>query len=176
MATVRFEDESAPAVRSLPAVPEIAAVGDFAVLGADVVEIAQVAHSIRTFGDRYLNRVFTPRELAYCLDGVRAPEPHLAARFAAKEAVFKALRAGEVPFDWRWIEVDRKKDGACGVRLHGGMRSLAHRRGVGPLSLSMSHDGAYAIAVVLGAASARSSLLSSTGRASGASPRRSHGR
>jgi holo-[acyl-carrier protein] synthase len=114
------------------------------------LEVAQVAHSIATFGDRYLRRVFTDGELAYCTVEGRDPVLHLAARFAAKEATSKALRVGDAPLDWRWIEVVRRADGACGLRLHGGMRALAKRRGVCTLRLSMSHDGAYAIAVVVG--------------------------
>jgi holo-[acyl-carrier protein] synthase len=132
---------------SLPAAPELAGT---ALLGADIVEVAQVAHSIATFGDRYLRRVFTDRELAYCTAEGRDPAPHLAARFAAKEATSKALRAGDAPLDWRWIEVVRGADGACGLLLRHGMRALAKRRGVRALRLSMSHDGAYALAVVVG--------------------------
>jgi holo-[acyl-carrier protein] synthase len=94
--------------------------------------------------------VFTPRELAYCMARGRRSAPHLAARFAAKEATAKALRAGDAPLDWRWIEVDRRRDGSCRLLLHGGMRALVKRRRVGALRVSMSHDGAYAFAVVVG--------------------------
>ena len=121
-----------------------------ALLGADIVEVAQVARSIATFGDRYLRRVFTDRELAYCTGEGRDAAPHLAARFAAKEATSKALRAGDAPLDWRWIEVVRRANGACDLLLHRGMRTLAKRRGVRAFRLSMSHDGAYAMAVVVG--------------------------
>jgi holo-[acyl-carrier protein] synthase len=121
-----------------------------AFLGADLVEIAQVEQSVATFGDRYLRRVFTPRELAYCMARGRRSGPHLAARFAAKEATAKALRTGDAPLDWRWIEVDRRGDGSCRLLLHGAMRALVKRRRVGALHVSMSHDGAYAFAVVVG--------------------------
>jgi holo-[acyl-carrier protein] synthase len=133
-----------------------------ALVGTDIVEIAQVAHSRATFGDRYLHRVFTEGEIAYCLAEGRVPDAHLAARFAAKEATFKSLRAGNLPFDWRWIEVVQRRDGSCGLRLHAGMRTLARRRGAGALHLSLSHDGAYAIAVVVGASRARRSGRSRT--------------
>jgi holo-[acyl-carrier protein] synthase len=114
------------------------------------MEVAQVARSIVTFGERYLRRVFTDRELAYCTADGRDPVPHLAARFAAKEAACKALRVGDAPLDWRWIEVVRYSDGACGLVLHRGMRTLARRHGIRAFRLSMSHDGAYAIAVIVG--------------------------
>jgi len=142
-------------------------------LGADVVEIAQVARSIATFGQRYLRRVFTDRELAYCTAEGRDPAPHLAARFAAKEAACKALRVGDARLDWRWIEVVRRPDGACRLVLHREMRALARRRGAHTLRVTMSHDGAYAIAVVLGERRSPSRTVWSTGRRN---PRRSHRR
>ncbi len=119
-------------------------------LGADVVEIAQVEGSIGRFGERYLKRIFTARELAYCTLNGRNPAPHLAARFAAKEATLKALGAGDIPFDWRWIEIERHPDGHCTIALHASARGLAARRGVGGLCVSLSHDGSYAFAVVMG--------------------------
>ncbi|HEX3595210.1 MAG TPA: holo-ACP synthase [Polyangiaceae bacterium] len=119
-------------------------------IGTDLVEVAQVAQSLATFRDRYLARVFTQEEIAYCLS--RGPESarHLAARFAAKEATFKALRAADQASDWRSVEVRRRADGSCEIVLHGSMRALADRLDVGVLSVSMSHDGAYASAVVVG--------------------------
>lgn len=136
--------------------PSIPWPDDGALLGADLVEVAQVARSIATFGDRYLRRVFTAGELAYCMSA-GDPARHLAARFAAKEATAKALRAGDAIVDWRAIEVERRADGGCGLRLHRGMLALATRRRTrvhGRLhrwrwQLSMSHDGAYAMAVVV---------------------------
>jgi holo-[acyl-carrier protein] synthase len=140
-------DRDAGGPPALPAVPRAAST---TVVGADVVEIAQVARSIATFGDRYLRRVFTASELDYCTAQGRDAAPHLAARFAAKEATAKALRVGDGRLDWRWIEAERLDDGACELRLHRGMLALARRRGIGALRLSMSHEGAYAFAVVVG--------------------------
>lgn len=145
-----MEHDPSPASRSLPTLPEIRGTGAFTLVGGDVVDVAQVAQSIATFGDRYLRRVFTDREVSHCTAGGRDPAPHLAARFAAKEATFKALRPGDASLDWRWIEVRPRADGSCGLRLYRGMRALAKRRGVRRLELSMSHDGAYAIAIVVG--------------------------
>ncbi len=119
-------------------------------LGVDLIEVAQVVRSIETFGERYLGRLYTAAELAYCTAGSRDPAPHLAARFAAKEATFKALRLGDEVVDWRWVEVCRRPNGSCEIVLHGGARSLAERLGVDVLSVSMSHDGEYAAAVVVG--------------------------
>ena len=119
-------------------------------LGMDLVELAQVAHSIEAFGERYLRRVFTAGELAYCMGGHRDPTPHLAARFAAKEATLKALRQGDAVTDWRSVEVYRRSDGSCEIVLYEGPRALADRLGIGMFSLSMSHDGKYAAAIVVG--------------------------
>jgi holo-[acyl-carrier protein] synthase len=119
-------------------------------VGTDLVEIAQVASAMRTFGRRYLERVFTPIEIDYCLSaGADAPS-HFAARFAAKEAALKAIRVGDDPIDWRSIEVQRQNDGSCRLALRGAAHHLAHRRGIDELALSMSHEGRYASAVVVG--------------------------
>jgi holo-[acyl-carrier protein] synthase len=120
------------------------------VLGTDLVEVAQVARSVETFGERYLHRLYTAGELAYCMSQRTGQAAHLAARFAAKEATLKALRQGNEATDWRSVEVRRRPDGSCAILLHGGARTLAERRGVEGLRVSMSHDGEYAVAVVVG--------------------------
>ena len=74
----------------------------------------------------------------------------LAARFAAKEAVLKVLRLTDQSFSWRSIEVARNPGGWCYVVLHGPMRHLANQAGFVAFSLSMTHEGAYAQAVVVG--------------------------
>jgi holo-[acyl-carrier protein] synthase len=130
-------------------------------MGADLVEVAQVARSVAVFGPRYLRRVFTDAEAAYCMSAGPDPAPHLAARFAAKEATAKALRVGDAPFDWRSVEVERLADGSCALRLHGRMRTLATRRGIRAWHVSLSHDGGYAMAVVVGIARGASVPLSS---------------
>ena len=119
------------------------------VLGVDLVAVSEVARSVDRFGDRYLSRVYTPAELAYC-HGTKDAASHLAARFAAKEATFKALRAGDVGFDWRSVEVVRLPDGSCELSLHDAMAGVARSRGVVDLRLSLSHDGGFAVAVVAG--------------------------
>lgn len=123
--------------------------GDVA-LGTDLVEIAQVESAMHTFGRRYLERVFTPLEIEYCLSaGADAPS-RFAARFAAKEATLKAIRVGDDAIDWRCIEVQRQSDGSCRLALRASARDLADRRGIDGFALSMSHDGRYASAVVVG--------------------------
>lgn len=116
----------------------------------DITEVDAVARSVAEFGDRYLRRVYTDDELAYCL---AEPGPsvaaHLAARFAAKEAVIKVLRPTESRPDWRSIEVQRFPGGWCELELSGLAAVLAHDAGIDAMTLSMSHDGGYASAVVV---------------------------
>jgi holo-[acyl-carrier protein] synthase len=134
-------------------------------VGVDLIPVAHVAHALQRFGNRYLNRVYTRGEIDSCpspsLPTGSPAASHFAARFAAKEAAFKALHGGDEtsapdarnePFDWRTIEVLRRPDGSPSLRLHGRMRALAERRGVRHLDVSLSHDGDYAIAFVVGEA------------------------
>jgi holo-[acyl-carrier protein] synthase len=125
------------------------------VLGVDLVAVSDIARAMDQFGDRYLTRIYTPGEIAYC-GGARHTDAakHFAARFAAKEATFKALQAGDVALDWRSVEVVRRPDGSCDLHLHDGMEGLARQRGVNDLRLSLSHDGGFAVAVVAGAVEA----------------------
>jgi holo-[acyl-carrier protein] synthase len=121
-------------------------------VGVDVVNVSDVAAAISRFGDRYIRRVFTADEAAYCANGLAAvAASRFAARFAAKEATVKALAPDWRWSDWRAIEVCRTASGSCGVRLHGEAAALAARRGIDHLALSMSHEGMLATAVVVAA-------------------------
>jgi len=124
-------------------------------VGTDIVDVEEVAASVERFGDRYLRRIYTDRELAYCT-GNRVPAEHLAARFAAKEATIKILRptAGDA-LAWRTIEVVRAPEGWCHLRLIAGARAAATRAGVDELEVSLSHEARYATAVVVARAPRR---------------------
>src|SRR5689334_22917060 len=87
--------------------------------GIDLVDVREVDASVARFGDRYLRRIYTEQEIATCGRGDPRFASRLAARFAAKEAVLKVLRAAEVGLDWRSIEVVRQDDGAPTLRLTG---------------------------------------------------------
>ena len=119
-------------------------------VGLDVVSVAEVTAALDRFGERYVQRVYTPREAAYCLGGTAAVGARrFAARFAAKEAAVKALAPSSRWTDWRAIEVRRQPSGACALVLQGEAASLAAQRGIDHLALSMSHDGDLAIACVV---------------------------
>ncbi len=118
-------------------------------VGVDLVDIAEVARSVKHFGDRYLRRVFTEHEIACCQGSAEVVAASLAARFAAKEATLKVLAPVDARPDWRSIEVVRLPSGACKLRLRGAAARLAVERGLGPFALSMTHEAGLAAAVVV---------------------------
>ena len=117
--------------------------------GIDLVENARIAASIAKFGDRFLHRVFTEGEIAYCAPFPN-PIPHYAARFAAKEAVSKAFGCGiGKTLGWREIEVTRDELGAPHIVFHGGGKELAEQRGVRQTFVSLTHTDSAAAATAL---------------------------
>jgi holo-[acyl-carrier protein] synthase len=117
-------------------------------VGFDLVQISKLEDSMRCFGDAFTLRLFTHGELDYASQGAQMVGQRLAARFAAKEALIKALGLSEAGVGWRDIEVVKLPDGDCALRLHGRVASLAQGIGLSGLWLSLSHDGDYAGAVV----------------------------
>ncbi|MFI4991340.1 MAG: holo-ACP synthase [Solirubrobacterales bacterium] len=120
-------------------------------VGIDLASVELVRDAIETHGDRYLERVYTARELSDCATGADGrPEPErLAARFAAKEATLKVLRPGEVGLPLTAIEVVRGPDGAVALELDGPAASLAGDAGISELTLSLTHEDGFAAAVVI---------------------------
>jgi holo-[acyl-carrier protein] synthase len=120
-------------------------------VGIDLVQLSRIRESLATFGDRFLHRVFTDGEVAYATATPELTPARLAARFAAKEATVKALDLVERGVGWREIEVTRGPSGAPQLVLHGAARAAAVEAGDPTLSLSLSHEGDYATAVVISA-------------------------
>ncbi len=117
--------------------------------GIDLVEIARIQQSLDRFGQRFLDRIFTPAEQAYCLRKRMAAES-LAARFAAKEAGAKALGTGiSHGVHWLEIEVVREPSGRPTVQFHGRAAHIAVRLGVAHAALSITHTAALAMASVV---------------------------
>jgi holo-[acyl-carrier protein] synthase len=114
-------------------------------VGVDIIEISRVAATVERFGDRFLQRIYTPGEIAYC----RGRAPQLAARFAAKEAVMKALGTGTRGVGWREVEVTRKRTGEPSIELHGRAAERAAKLGIDRLAISISHSRDYAVASVV---------------------------
>lgn len=118
-------------------------------IGTDLVAVPRVEGALSRHRQRFLDRVFTPAEQADCLTRAR-PALHLAARLAAKEAAMKALGTG-----WglgvRWQDVEVRSGAATPptLRLAGSARARAEALGIRQAMVSLSHDGDYAIAMVV---------------------------
>jgi holo-[acyl-carrier protein] synthase len=117
-------------------------------LGLDATEIARIAHSIARYGDRFLRRVFTDEEIAYC-QRKRDAAPSFAARFAAKEAAMKALGTGwSRGVHWTGIEVVRR-GGPPQLRFHGGAGERMRAMGATKSLVTLTHSRDLAIAHVM---------------------------
>ena len=118
-------------------------------LGVDLVECARIQHSLDRFGDRFLHRVFTEGEIEYSTS-MKFPARHLAARFAAKEAVSKAFGTGiGKAMGWRDIDVRKKPSGEPYLLLSGQAEALAQSRGVKSALITLSHTDNHAVACVV---------------------------
>ena len=115
-------------------------------VGIDIIEIERVEAALGRFGERFLRRVYTEEESAFCRGRVH----ELAARFAAKEAVMKALGTGAKGVAWREIEVLPNHRGKPLVYLYGRAKERAERIGLHGLDVSLSHSREYAVAFVVG--------------------------
>ncbi len=115
-------------------------------IGIDIIEITRIKRAIDHWGDSFLGRVYTPLELEL----YRHRPPSLAARFAGKEAVIKALRAKGIGL--KEIEILADTDGRPLVHLHGRAKSQAQELGLDSLAVSLSHCRDYAIACAAGQA------------------------
>ncbi len=113
--------------------------------GVDLIEVARVADTLARQGDRFLRRCFTAQEVA----DAAGQAPALAARFAAKEAVAKALGCGIGDVQWLDIEIRRGARGQPELVLHNTAQTLAAALGLTEWSLSLSHTQEYAVALVV---------------------------
>lgn len=118
-------------------------------VGIDVQPVDEVEASIRNFGGRYSRRLFTDHELESCGENPLTAATGLAARFAAKEAVLKILDTRETVPSWKAIEVRRAEGGQPEIVLSGEASELARQQRVEQMSLSLSHGGGIATAVVV---------------------------
>ena len=118
-------------------------------IGVDLVECARIQHSVDRFGDRFLHRVFTDGEIEYSMS-MKFPARHLAARFAAKEAVSKAFGTGiGKAMGWRNIDVQKRPSGEPFLVFSGPAQELAVERGVTSALITLSHTEHHAMASVV---------------------------
>src|SRR5579862_2268319 len=117
--------------------------------GIDVVEVPRVAAAIERFGQRFLERIYTPDEIKYCESKANRVERY-AARFAAKEAAMKALGTGwNHGVRWRDIEVKRQPGGRPTIAFYGKAAEFAAKLGTRNIALSLTHTESEAFAQVI---------------------------
>jgi holo-[acyl-carrier protein] synthase len=118
-------------------------------IGVDLVECVRIQHSLDRFGERFLHRVFTVGEIEYSMS-MKFPARHLAARFAAKEAVSKAFGTGiGKAMGWRDIDVRKKPSGEPFLVLSGSAEQLGGQRGMTSALITLSHTEHQAMACVI---------------------------
>lgn len=119
-------------------------------IGSDLMEIDRVRQSILRYGDRFLARVYTPHEIAYCSAKTRNADESYAARFAAKEAAAKALGTGIAKgVAWSEIEVRRQPGERPTLHFAGRAADRAKVLGVGSAHVTLSHNRGMALAMVI---------------------------
>ncbi|MCB1189802.1 MAG: holo-ACP synthase [Leptospiraceae bacterium] len=118
-------------------------------VGNDIVENKRIAELYQKYGERFLERVYSKIEIEYCL-GKKDPIPYLSGRFACKESFIKAIDAGDnVMLDMREIELSGIHHGKKKLQLYGRAKELFLEKGYTSSTVSISHCGAYATAIVI---------------------------
>ena len=118
-------------------------------IGADIVKRARIESAIKRWGQRFTDRIFTPRERDYCFK-FRDPYPHLAGRFAVKEAIFKALGTGwSRGVAWKEIETTNAPTGRPQVTVAGRVAELLKEQHGDEIFVTISHDTDYSIGQVI---------------------------
>ncbi len=115
-------------------------------IGTDIIECDRIARMVEHHGEHFTQRVFTEHEIAYCSDRKNSAQ-HFAGRWAAKEAVLKALGTGWIAgITWTDVEVVNELGGKPVVRLHGGAAKIAEEHGISEMLISISHCKSHAMA------------------------------
>ena len=118
--------------------------------GNDIIRISRVKESIEQIGEKFLKRVYTDEEINYCESRRMCKYQSYAARFAAKEAAYKAIAPNSSEdIEWKDIEVKRKENGKPYIEFHGKLKEIANEKNIDSMDLSLSHDGDYAMATVV---------------------------
>jgi holo-[acyl-carrier protein] synthase len=118
-------------------------------IGTDIIECLRIAQMIERHGEIFIRRVYTDHEIAYC-SSKRAATQHYAGRWAAKEAVLKALGIGwRRGIHWRDIEIANDADGKPSVKLRGAAREVMEQAGIRHLHISISHCRSHAVAYAI---------------------------
>jgi len=134
-------------------------------IGTDIVECLRIAQMIERHGELFIDRVYTDGEIEYCRSRKQATQ-HFAGRWAAKEAILKAIGTGwRRGISWRDIEVRNNEGGKPTVALRGGARDVVEQLGVGDILVSISHCRSHATAFALAIAREHNGGTGQEGRA-----------
>lgn len=118
-------------------------------IGTDIVECLRIAQMIERHGELFITRVYTPREIEYC-SARKAATQHYAGRWAAKEAVLKAMGTGWAQgIRWRDIEIRNEPGGQPRIAIGGGAREACEELGIAEMLISISHCRTHATAYAL---------------------------
>lgn len=125
-------------------------------LGTDICEVQRIDDIYKKYGNEFLKKIYTLREINYCLSNEKMAVPRLTARFAAKEAVSKALKIGMNGLGWekgmyfKDIEILKDENGAVSVKLYGKAHEFEKKLCITDWEVSISHSKTNAIATVIG--------------------------
>ncbi len=118
-------------------------------LGTDITECLRIARMIERHGELFINRVYTPDEIRYC-QGRKQATQHYAGRWAAKEAILKALGTGwRKGISWRDIEIRNEPGGRPVVAVRGGVKDVVERLGIAEIYVTISHCRSHATATAI---------------------------
>ncbi len=118
-------------------------------IGTDICSIKRITSAYERYGERFLKRILTDNERQYVAKRPRELCERLSVRFAAKEAVSKALGVGWRGIDWKEVEIKNLPSGAPSVILHGRAKELARKLNLSRMEISLSHEREFAIASVI---------------------------
>jgi holo-[acyl-carrier protein] synthase len=117
--------------------------------GVDIIEIERIESAVKKWNRRFLNRIFTTAELTYAC-ARKSPYQHLAARFAAKEAIMKAFKSDRNGLlCWREIEIHRRANGTPQVVVKGRLKKLKDKYNIKQITVSLSHTHRYAVSTAI---------------------------
>ena len=118
-------------------------------IGTDITECLRITQMIERHGEIFITRVYTPHEIEYC-SSRKSSTQHYAGRWAAKEAVLKALGTGWIRgITWRDVEVRNRQGGKPTIALAGGAREICEKLGIGEMQISISHCRSHATAFAI---------------------------
>lgn len=118
-------------------------------IGTDIVECLRIAQMIERHGELFISRVYTPLEIEFC-SSRKAATQHYAGRWAAKEAVLKALGTGWIRgITWRDVEIRNQASGKPTIALAGGARNVCEQNGIEEMLISISHCRSHATATAI---------------------------